>query len=225
MGEAFHYYHHRFFDVNFAGGGVTFLDEWFGSGYFGPTSSSSTTKPKTDQIMNNNNNNKDQKSTSTLERLNKINAETFGEILENAPSDEKATLNPLPLLSSKDGMISPFMILTVTCCWGPWIYYVSSSSANSRNDGQTTIDHEDDDNLRFRFAISFLASFGPLILAVFLDVISYYYSSKQQQSPSIQYYLTRPFGAKRPIWETLLHLIVGLSMSALPVFVILYLAL
>jgi len=203
MGEAYHYYHHRFFDVNFAGGGVTFLDEWFGSGYFGPKRIDEKSSRSSSSSS----------SSSLTRRLEEIDAKRFGEILERAPLDEKATINPFSSPSlTRDGMISPFMFLTILC-WMPWIL-------KKRGSGISVFEKYDHEET----TTALLSSCGPLLCAVLLDTFNFLFSMKHNNNSdvnSLLMYLTRPFGASRPVWETVLHLVVGLSISVVPLFVML----
>lgn len=214
MGEAYHYYHHRFFDVNFAGGGVTFLDQWFGSAYFGPDDNRESendnkkinhTSSRRSYSSHDDDEEQSSSSSSLTHHLDKLSVQKFGEILAKAPLDEKVTVNPFSSISKGDGMISPFMFLTILC-WIPWALEFFSSTNKENHHHQ------------FALEKSLLASAGPLAVAVILDLLT----NHQKDFSKILPLLSRPFGAKRPTWETILHFVLGISMSVVPVFVLLY---
>merc|ERR1712000_710291 len=115
-----------------------------GSGYFGPK-----------RIDENSSRSSSSSSSSLTRRLEEIDAKRFGEILERAPLDEKAIINSFSSPSlTRDGMISPFMFLTILC-WIPWIMKKCCSDISMVFE---KYDHEET-------TTALLASCGPLLCA------------------------------------------------------------
>lgn len=211
-----HYIHHRFFDCNFATTGTMFLDEWFGSlveSYYAPETATTN--------RNKSNNTKKMKKKTEKDESEPLYqfGGRYAEVLAKEPEDEKATLVPdyrTLVLQSKDGLFSVYFF-AVCVCWAPWLILAVAADNQRRHETQlqwlekwqratasfplltiSRIEH-------LNFAVAALAALSPIVLAFVLHGRGLGEALK-------------PF-TSRPVWETVLHLVAGLALSVLPLFV------
>lgn len=197
--DTYHYFHHRFFDCNFAGGGVTFLDEWCGTAFWGGEGIDGRIKNKRSSASNKNDESENAAPPSNL-----------AAVLARAPTDEKASLVPeWNVIQNKDGMFSIYMLLCALS-FAPWVLLVSQ---NSNVGAQMRLRQVlrlvvGDSVENQKWTVALLAAFGPILAALLLD---------GSFNPIVW---LRPFAKKRPAWETALHVVCGLALTAVPVAVV-----